>query len=241
MRVVAIIQARMGSSRLPGKVMLDLAGEPMLRRDVNRVRRARMLDETLIATTTELPDDAIAEYCRANGIAVFRGSENDVLDRYCRAAREHRADAVVRITSDCPLIDPQLIDEVIDCFVRAGDLDYASNVFPHRRYPRGLDTEIVRFDVLERLRRRTSDRISREHVTAYIQRNPGQFRLACTPCPQDYSHMRWTVDTQEDYDLVRRVYEHFGHDEFSWTDVLGLLERHPDWLELNRDVRQKEL
>lgn len=239
-KIVAIIQARMGSSRFPGKTMIDLAGEPLLARVIRRVRRAGTLAETIIATTTEPTDDVIATFCHEHGTACFRGSENDVLDRYYRAACQHHAHAVVRITADCPLIDPGLIDSVVELFIRSEELDYASNVFPHRRYPRGLDTEIVRFDVLEKLWRETSDPTSREHVTAFIHRHPDQFRTGCVSCPHDYSHMRWTVDTEDDFELIRRIYEHFRHDAFSWKDVLALLQDRPDWLDINRHVKQKE-
>jgi len=231
----------MGSTRLPCKVMLDLAGEPMLVRVANRAGRAELPGDVVIATTDNPDDDAIAALCDEHDIPCCRGSEDDVLDRYYRAARQHNADAVVRITSDCPLIDPALVDEVVKLLLDSDELDYASNVFPHRRYPRGLDTEVIRFDVLEKLWKETSDRVHREHVTAFIHHNPEDFGIACAACRQDYSHLRWTVDTQEDLKFVRHVYEHFGHDSFTWREVLALLELHPDWLEINRNIEQKEL
>jgi len=240
MRVVAIIQARMGSTRLPGKVLLDLAGEPVLARVVNRTQRATTLDEIVIATTTESRDEAIVELCSSRGWAHFRGSEDDVLDRYYQAAKKHHADIVVRITSDCPLIEPEIIDKVVQEFLeRQPEVDYASNTWPQRTFPRGLDTEVMRIDVLERAWREDHNPAWREHVTPYIYRNPDRFRLHNVINPVDYSAMRWTVDTPEDLAFVRRIYDYFGHDRFSWREVLKVLEEHPEWMEINRHVQQK--
>jgi spore coat polysaccharide biosynthesis protein SpsF (cytidylyltransferase family) len=164
MRTVAIIQARMGSTRLPGKVLMDLAGEPMLVRVVNRVRRAERLDEVVVATTASPSDDPIFEGCRQRGWAVERGSEKDVLDRYYRAARAHHADVVVRITADCPFVDAGLIDQVVGAFL-GGGYDYVSNVLEPRTYPRGLDVEVFRFSALEKAWQEDRDPSWREHVT----------------------------------------------------------------------------
>jgi spore coat polysaccharide biosynthesis protein SpsF len=239
-RVVAIIQARMGSTRLPGKVLLDLAGQPMLARVVNRSRRATILQDVVVATTTKPADEAIAELCAVHGWPCFRGSEEDVLDRYYRAAVAHQADVVVRITSDCPLIEPEVVDWVVREFLeRQPEVDYACNELPRRTFPRGLDTEVMRFDVLERAWREDLNPAWREHVTPYIRRNPGLFRIHGVMNEVDYSHMRWTVDTPEDLAFVRCIYDHFGHDRFSWREVLAVLEQHPEWLEINRHVPQK--
>ncbi len=240
MRVVAIIQARMGSTRLPGKVLLDLAGEPMLARDMNRLSRAETLDDVVIATTVESADDAIVNLCQERDWPYFRGSEEDVLDRYYRAAQEYQADAVVRVTSDCPLIEPQVVDRVVREFLeRQPEVDYAANTLPPRTFPRGLDTEVMRFDALERAWREDENPAWREHVTPYIRRHPDRFQSYGVSNDEDLSHMRWTVDTPEDLAFVRRIYEHFGHDRFSWRKVLTLLEAHPEWLDINRDVQQK--
>jgi len=239
-RVVAIIQARMGSTRLPGKVLLDLAGEPMLGRVVNRSRRAAMLEEVVVATTTKPADEAIVELCAACGWLCFRGSEDDVLDRYYRAAMQHQADVVVRITSDCPLIEPQIVDRLVREFLDLQPgVDYACNVLPRRTFPQGLDIEVMRFDVLERAWCEDLNPAWREHVTHYIQRHPDLFRIHGVLNEVDYSHVRWTVDTPEDLAFVRRIYDHFGHDRFSWREVLAVLEQHPEWLEINRHVQQK--
>ena len=242
MKVVAIIQAHMGSTRLPGKVLLDLAGEPMLARVVNRVRRAQTLDEVVVATTVKSADNAIVRLCAEHGWPCFRGSEEDVLDRYYRAAIANQADVVVRITSDCPLIEPEIVDRVAREFLKhQPEVDYACNVLPRRTFPRGLDTEVMRFDVLERAWREDLDPAWREHVTPYIQRNPDLFCIHGVVNAVDYSHVRWTVDTPEDLAFVRRIYDHFGHDHFSWHKVLAVLEEHPEWLEINRRVQQKAI
>jgi len=240
-RVVAIIQARMGSTRLPGKVLLDLAGEPMLARVVKRSQRATMLQEVMVATTTRPADEAIVELCAEHGWPCFRGSEDDVLDRYYRAAKDHRADVVVRITSDCPLIEPEIVDCIAQEFFEKGPLDYASNTLPPRTFPLGLDVEVMAFDALERAWREDDSHAWREHVTPYIYRHPEKFALRAVVNDKDYSHMRWTVDTVDDLAFVRRIYDYFGHDAFSWQDVLSTLEEHPEWLEINRHVVQKKV
>lgn len=241
MKVVAIIQARTGSTRLPGKVLLDLAGEPMLARVVNRSRRATMLDKIVVATTTNFRDHTIAELCSSRGWTYFRGSENDVLDRYYRAAKKHQADIVVRITSDCPLIEPEIIDLVVREFLRDGSLDYASNTLPPRTFPRGLDVEVMSFEALERAWKEDKNPAWREHVTPYIYRNPEKFVLKTITNNRDVSYMRWTVDTPEDLAFIRLIYKHFGHDRFSWHEVFGLLEEHPELLEINKDIEQKRV
>jgi len=240
MKIVAIVQAHMGSTRLPGKVLLDLAGEPMLVHDMNRLSRAQTLDKVVVATTVKPADDTIVKLSAEHKWPCFRGSEEDVLDRYYRAAIEYKADVVVRVTSDCPLIDPEIVDRVVREFLeRQPEVDYACNTLPRRTFPRGLDTEVFRFDVLERAWHEDHDPSWREHVTPYIWRNPELFRIHGIMNEADYSHMRWTVDTDEDLAFVRRIYNHFGHDHFSWQDVLALLKEHPEWLAINRNVRQK--
>jgi len=241
MRTVAIIQARMGSTRLPGKVLLDLAGEPMLARVVNRTRRATTLHELVVATTTEPADEPIVELCATRGWPCFRGSEEDVLDRYYQAANKHRADVVVRITSDCPLIEPEIVNFVVQEFVEKGPLDYVSNTLPPRNFPRGLDVEVMSFKALERTWCEDDNPAWREHVTPYIYLHPERFAFRAVMNDRDYSYMRWTVDTAEDLAFVRRIYDHFGHDYFSWREVLAVLDEHPEWLEINRAVRQKEV
>ena len=240
MKVVAIIQARMGSTRLPGKVLMDIAGASMLGRTVGRARRASLVNETVVATTTDPHDDAVADECARLGVPVFRGSQEDVLDRYYRAAKEHSAQAVVRLTSDCPLIDPRAVDEVIDRFLKERP-DYAANTI-ERTYPRGLDTEVVSMGALERAWREASRGPEREHVTPYIVRNLQEFRLLSVTSESDLSRHRWTVDTADDLAMVRAVYERLGSDdEFTWRDVLALVEREPGLAEMNAHVEQKKV
>jgi len=236
MNTVAIIQARTGSTRLPGKVLLTLAGEPMLAQVARRVQRSKRINTTVIATTDQPGDDAIVSLCDGLQIPYFRGSEADVLDRYYQAAKTFQGDVVVRITSDCPLIDPKIIDEVVAAFQkRRPKLDYLVTF----QFPRGLDTEVFSFSALEQAWREDRNPAWREHATVFIYRNPDRFRIGELRCPRDLSHLRWTVDTSEDFELVRRIYEHFGHNHFGWLDVLATLEAHPDWSNLNRHVHQK--
>ena len=240
MTTVAIIQARTGSSRLPGKVLLPLLGEPLLTRVVRRVCLADRLDKVVVATTTQPADDAIVSLAEREGWPVERGSETDLLNRYVQAARRHRADVVVRITSDCPLIDPRLIDDTVARFER-GRCDYASNSLEPRTYPRGLDVEVVAAEALERAWREDRDPASREHATPFVYRHPELFRLLRVASDDDQSRHRWCVDTAEDFELVRRIYGALGCDDFGWRDALAVVDAHPDWEELNRHVVQKAL
>jgi spore coat polysaccharide biosynthesis protein SpsF len=240
MKVVAIVQARMASTRLPGKVLLDLAGRTMLARVVRRVRRAAGIDEAVVATTEALGDEAIVEECRRLEVACFRGSEPDVLDRYHGAAAAHQAEVVVRITADCPLIDPGETGRVIREFL-GGQPDYASNIL-RRTYPRGLDTEAISAATLARAWREANEPYQRTHVTPYIYQHPQRFRMLSVTGEEDLSAHRWTVDSPDDLELARAIYLRMsGEDTFSWRDLLRLLEDQP-WLgELNRHVRQKQL
>lgn len=238
MNIVAIIQARMGSSRLPGKVLLELGGETVLGRVVRRLRRSRQISNIVVATTTEPADEAIVAECDRLQVLCFCGSERDVLDRYDQAAHANAAEAVVRVTSDCPLIDPELVDKTVELF-RDEHADYASNVFP-RTYPRGLDTEVFTFDALGRAWREAREPHQREHVTPYLYEHPRIFKLVSLSGAADYSHYRWTLDTREDLELLRAIYSRLdGGDAFSWREVLRLMEREPELAELNSHVLQK--
>ena len=238
-KVLAIIQARTASTRLPLKVMTQLSGVPMLTRVVRRTKRARRLNEVLVATSVSAHDDAIEDLCSWEGWPCFRGSEEDLLDRFFQAAKKHGADPIVRITADCPLIDPGLIDDVVAVF-QEGEWDYASNTLEPRTFPRGLDTEVFSFEALQRAWDEDKNPAWREHVTPYIYRNPEGFRLKGVAHEEDLSNMRWTVDSPEDLELVRRIYAAFdGDDHFTWKEVLALLKERPGWLEINQHVSQK--
>jgi spore coat polysaccharide biosynthesis protein SpsF len=240
MKFVAIIQARMGSTRLPGKVMLELCGKTVLERVVQRLERSRLAGEVVIATTLHPADDAIVDESRRLKVKIFRGSETDVLDRFYQTARKFLADAIVRICSDCPLIDPEIIDWTIQSFLDAG-VDYASNALD-RTYPRGLDVEVMTSSALNRCWREAAAFYQRSHVTPYIYENPDQFQIARVCGDEKYGDLRWTLDTPEDLALVRAIYERVADkDDFGWRDVLRLLEREPGLLELNRHIRQKAL
>ncbi|MGO9114470.1 MAG: cytidylyltransferase domain-containing protein [Thermoguttaceae bacterium] len=240
MNIVAIVQARMGSTRLPGKAFLDLAGEPMLARVMARCQRAKTLKRTIVATTTEPADDVLCDLCTARGWPFYRGSQDDVLDRYYQTAKLHDVDVVVRITSDCPVIDPDVIDLTVDELLRLQpDCDYVSNGDPPRPFPRGLDVEAFRFQALKRTWREAREAAFREHVTLYIHRHPEAFRMAAVLADRDYSDQRWTVDTPEDRALILKLFEHFGHDRFGWRDILVALSEHPEWREINRHIQQK--
>ena len=239
MRIVAIIQAHMGSTRLPGKVMKELAGEPMLARVVNRTQRAQTLDSVVVATTVQLADDIIVHLCNEQGWPYFRGNEKDVLDRYYRAALAHQADIVVRITSDCPLIDPGIIDSHVNRILsRWHEVDFVTNMM-RQTFPLGLAVEAMPRDVLARMHRLSTTAYLREHVTTLAYEKPEWFIIDHVLNDINLSGMRWTVDTPKDLAFVRCIYDHFGHDRFTWREVLAVLKEHPEWLDINRNVRQK--
>ncbi len=234
-QIVAIIQARMGSSRLPGKSLAEIEGRPMLWHVIQRVQRAKLVDRVVVATSSASVDDAIEKMCREEGVRCYRGSENDVLDRYYNAAKAEKAAQVVRITADCPLIDPQVIDRVISRF-QTGDVDYASNAMV-RTYPDGLDTEICSFAALERAWHEARKASEREHVTPYLR--SGKFRTANieNTSALSYLHCRWTVDEKEDLEFVRAVYGQFrGQESFSMEDILQLLRDKPEIEGVNSEI-----
>jgi spore coat polysaccharide biosynthesis protein SpsF (cytidylyltransferase family) len=213
----------MGSTRLPGKVLAQVAGKPVVRHVVERVRRAALPDHVVVATSVNPENDAIEEACRAIGVECARGSENDVLDRYRQVVRRLGADAVVRVTSDCPLLDPGVLDSVISMY-EGGGYDYASNINPPT-FPHGLDVEICSAAALERSWTRATAADEREHVTLHIRRRPGEFRIGNLRSEPDLSGFRWVLDLPSDLDFVRDVYERLGTSEFAMEDVLALLER----------------
>lgn len=247
MPVTVIVQARMSSTRLPGKVMADLCGHPLLEHLIRRINASSRVHSICIATTRNESDDVLVELAERLRIHSYRGSEDDVLSRYLEAARMLQADPVVRVTSDCPLYDFTLLDEMLAARERAinetGPIDCYSNCL-HRTYPRGLDTEIMSMDALKRLEKEATDPRAREHVTWHIYRNPNDYRLVnhARENDTDHSELRWTVDTPEDLEFVRQVYALLYPDNplFDRHDVLALLERKPELLSINRHVRQKE-
>ncbi len=224
---MAILQARMTSTRLPGKVLAPLLGEPMVARQLERIRRAHRLDEIVIATSTDASDDPLADWAGANDVKAFRGCLDDVLQRYVEVIDRFEPDVVVRLTADCPLTSPAVIDQVIERF-HASAVDYCSNTLVPS-FPDGLDVEVVRADVLREVAAVSTDPHEREHVTLGVYRHPERYRLANFEGSDDHSDLRWTVDTPEDMSFVTSVYEDLYSDEpaFEMRDVLALLARTP--------------
>jgi len=235
-RTLAIVQARTSSSRLPGKVLLPLAGEPMILRQLERIARARRLDGIVVATSQDPTDDELAVLLADSGYAYIRGSLEDVLVRYVQALDECQPDVVVRLTADCPLISPQVIDLVVERF-HASSADYVSNTMSPT-YPDGLDVEVVSASALRTVGREAVDPHEREHVTLGIYRQPERFIIENVVDPNglDNSQLRWTVDTAEDFDFVSEVYAALFPSEFEYEDVLELLERRPDLLRTESDA-----
>ncbi len=253
----------MGSSRLPGKVLLDIGGKPMLGWVIERTRRALTIDQVVVATTTEPSDDPVAAMCASLGIAFYRGSLYDVLDRYYQAARQFQAGNIVRITADCPLIDPQVIDRTVHAFfgrttqddiilsrpnlksetLNPRSFDFAANRLPPpwgRSYPIGLDTEVCSFTALETAWNEAQAKHQREHVMPFFYDNLDRFRVLLVNHPEDYGALRWTVDTAEDLEALRRIASRFpGRDDFSWLEVLDLFQREPELALINAGVQHK--
>lgn len=239
MNIVAIIQARMGSTRLPGKVIKEIAGETMLSKVVHRTMKAKRINQIVVAMTINTADDVIVRECTKLKISFYRGSEEDVLDRFHQAAREYKADVIVRITSDCPLIDGALVDKVINVFLKEKS-DYASNTLKPT-YPRGLDCEVMTPKALEIAWKNARKVYERVHVTPYIYQHPNIFKLSSLEGNVDYSRYRLTVDTQEDLDLAREIYKRFNTDNFSWLEVIRLFKKEQTLPFINEHIRQKTL
>ena len=234
----------MGSTRLPGKVLLDIAGEPMLARVLGRAGRAHTLGELVLATTTDHADDPIVELCRLRGISSYRGHPTDVLDRFYRAAQRFGAEVIVRLTGDCPLLDASVVDQTVQAFLEAEQpVDMAANRFPgDRTFPIGLDTEVCSFAALERAWREARAPHEREHVMPFLYDPPGRFRVLHVRGDRNLGDLRWTVDTAEDLEFVRQVYAHFSpREDFGWTEVLDLVDAHPEIASINAHVPHKSL
>jgi spore coat polysaccharide biosynthesis protein SpsF len=262
-KVVALVQARMKATRLPGKVLLDISGKPMLARVVERTRRSQFVDQVVVATSTEEADDPIELYCDQQGFDCFRGSLQDVLDRCYQAAKSHSARFVVRITADCPVIDPLVIDQTLDAFFGRGPeliqenvstqpqfrpsnelpWDFAANRLPppwKRTFPIGLDTEVCTFNALETAWGEADQPHQREHVMPFLYENDQRFRILLVNHEPDFGSLRWTVDTQQDLNLLRAIYSRFGgRDDFSWLEMLEIFNQEPDLAKINAEVAHK--
>jgi spore coat polysaccharide biosynthesis protein SpsF len=240
-KIVAIIQGRMTSSRLPGKILMDIGGQPNLLWMVRRTSRAQRIDQVVIATTDDPSDDPVAEFCTQHEIECFRGSMHDVLDRYYQAARYYGADVVVRLTGDCPFIDPDLLDSNITTFLTyQPPLDFAANRLPgNRTVPIGLDTEVCTIAALTRAWHEATAEHQREHVMPYLYEVPGRFEVLHILHHPDYGGYRWTLDMAQDLVLLREIAAHFPDDAFSWTEVIDLMERRPELAAINARVQHR--
>jgi len=236
-----ILQARMGSTRLPNKTMIEIEGKPMLAHIINRITKSKLADRVIIITT-ELPeDDVIVKFAKENNIEYFRGSENDVLDRYYQAAKHFGTEIVVRATADDPLKDPKIIDKVIQAFLDNPGYNYVSNTIKPT-YPEGIDIEVMSFNTLEKAWKECKDNFFREHVTHEITKNKKEeYKLLNIEHNEDISHMRWTVDNPEDMNFAKEVYKYLYKEGevFHMEEVLALLKEHPEINEINKNIKPR--
>lgn len=243
LQVVVIVQARMGAARFPGKPLKTILSRPLLHYLIERLKRVKLATSIVIATTTNERDDPIANLALQEKVNVFRGSEEDVLSRYIEAAKQNKADIIVRITADCPLIDPLIIDQVIQGFLDVKPpLDYFSNALT-RTFPRGLDVEVFSYKALQKAHQEAKLSEEREHVTLYLYRHPELFRIGNFCYIFDASSYRLTVDTPEDFELITKIYESLypTNPHFTLEDVLKLLDKHPELTKINAHIKQKEV
>ncbi|WP_252231541.1 glycosyltransferase family protein [Clostridium sp. ZBS15] len=243
MKVVCIVQARVGSTRLPGKVLKEICGKTVLEHDVNRLKLVPNIDEIVIATTVESQDDKILYEANRLGVKYFRGSENDVLSRYYFAAKENNADIVIRVTSDCPCLDYKILKDMIDMYLdKSNDIDYISNTID-RTYPRGYDVEIFSFDALEKVYNNAKKDYEREHVTPYLYDLNNKFRILSYKNSKDYSKYRVTLDTEEDLQVIKAIYEALFEENgyFLLEDVVNFLNKNPQIVSINENIEQKKL
>jgi spore coat polysaccharide biosynthesis protein SpsF len=240
-KTVCTIEARMSSSRLPGKVLLPARDKPMLAHLVERLRRAPSIDAIVLATTLNRTDDVLVEFAHEHGMLHYRGSEHDVMARVIGAAEQAQADVVVEITADCPIVDPGIVEQVIRMF-RHNPCDYASNAHV-RSYPDGMDVQVFALAALRRSAAMTADPLEREHVTLHMRRHPELFRQVhlVAPPQEHWPELGLTLDEQADYALLKTLIEHFGEANpfFTCREAIAALRAHPHWLELNRDVPRK--
>lgn len=238
--ILAILQARVSSTRLPGKVLKNIISKPMLLRQIERIRRAKLIDKLIVATSLDLTDNPIETLCKENDIAFYRGSLNDVLDRFYQTAKPFNADHIVRLTGDCPLIDPQLIDAVISFHIKGG-YDYSSNNF-ECTFPDGLDTEVFKYKCLEQAWKEAVLPSQREHVTPFIYQQPDRFKIGNFKNTVDLSGLRWTVDEPADFELISIIYNslYSKNPKFTTNDILAFLDSHPDLKSMNTHHERNE-
>jgi len=238
MKIVAIIQARMGSTRLPGKTLVDIVGKPLLVHVIERIQASKTVNEIIVATTTNAEDQAILRLANQYHVSTYAGSVDDVLDRFYQAAKQVYADIIVRITADDPFKDPEVLDEIVKYFLSHPELDYVSNTI-EPTYPEGLDIEVFSYKVLERTWEEAQLPSDREHVTPYIWKNPGKFRIANIKYKENLSHLRWTLDYEKDLFFARKVYSHLCHKGvFLMNDILTLLQAEPGFSDINQGIER---
>lgn len=243
MNVVMIIQARMSSTRLPGKILKKVLDKTLLEYQIERVSRCQLVDRIVIATTVNPRDQSIIDLCEKLNISYFQGSELDVLDRYYHTAKLYSAEVIVRITSDCPLIDPEIIDQIIQFYLTFyPQYDYVSNCL-QRTYPRGMDTEVFSFSALEKAFLKGQQLHEREHVTPFIYNPQNNYKIQNIAYTENQSHYRWTVDTIEDFTLIEKMIISFypSYPNFTLKDCLNLLQKYPEWSKINSHIAQKSL
>ena len=238
--ILAILQARFSSTRLPGKVLKKILGKPMLSLQLERIKHSKRIEELIVATSTEDSDNKIESLCKSMEIPCFRGSLNDVLDRFYQAALPYKPENIVRLTGDCPLIDPLIIDNVIDLCIR-GEFDYVSNAL-EPTFPDGLDVEAFKFSAHETAWKEAFLPSHREHVTPFIYQNPERFRIDNYRNNIDLSYLRWTVDLPQDFELVRQIYEalYRQNPKFTTQDILTFLHNNPSLLQINKSILRNE-
>ena len=242
MKVNAIIQARCGSTRLPGKIFMDIDGKPLLWHVVNRLTYADLIDDIVVATTTDYKDDMTEKWCNENNVKCYRGSEDDVLNRFYNAAVAFPCDVIVRVTADDPFKEPSIIDMIIKKLIDE-KLDLACNVLPPS-FPEGLDCEVFTFDVIETMENATNDAYDREHVTPYIYNHPDKFKIENISSSRQLSDYRWTIDNQEDYDMVNAIYEKRKNENegiLLMDEILGILEENPEIASINSEVKRSAM
>jgi spore coat polysaccharide biosynthesis protein SpsF len=240
MEIIGILQARCSSTRLPGKVLRPIMGKPMLLQQIERLQRSKHLSKIVVATSDAPDDDPLASLCLSHKIECYRGDLNDVLDRFYQAAVKYNAPHIARLTGDCPLTDPAVIDHVIEAYTEAG-VDYASNAL-EPSYPDGLDVEIFNIATLKQAWEKAQLPSEREHVTPYIHKHPDHFKLLSVKHTEDLSALRWTVDNPEDFAFVSRVYEalYLQNPKFNTTDILHLISSDPDMVSVNSHIVRNE-
>jgi len=239
-KVLGILQARTSSSRLPNKVLLPVLGKAMLARQIERIKRCVSIDEFIVATSDDSSDDELEKLCKSLNVSCYRGSLEDVLKRFVDAARPYKPDVIVRLTGDCPLADPELIDKIVNRFL-SSDVDYLSNCEP-ATFPDGLDVEVTKYNLLVQANEEAVLPSHREHVTPYIRKQPEKFLIDNYLSSTDLSGLRWTVDEPEDYEFVCKVYEYLypNNSHFTTNDILALLNEHPELNYINNKYERNE-